>query len=203
MVAKYSAGPPFVECGGLENPTIASYDLTIAAMAKLKVGASLVGGPGLDEQIRAAQMCRYLQIHRPLEASCPGYVCENPATGGLPLERLPDKYHSGNEIGTAICLSVLEHVAQPFEAIEVLWEAMKLGGLVIVSVPWEFPHHPSDGEDNWRFSPTGLRHVFRPKFWQVLEAGWRLQISASAGVLDIRSGEPQAIRSAYICARAS
>jgi len=32
MVERYAAQGPFVECGGLETPIIASYDNTIAAM---------------------------------------------------------------------------------------------------------------------------------------------------------------------------
>jgi hypothetical protein len=37
--------------------------------------------------------------------------------------------------------------------------------------------------------------------WEILESAWRLDISADAGVLDIHTGQPQAIKSCYIVAR--
>lgn len=203
MVAKH--GPPrapFVECGGIENPTIASYQLTIDAMEEAKQRNHM---PYVDElpreQIAAAQHARYLRIRRPLDTALPGYALEDPATGGLPIERLAEKYNGDRAIGTAILLSVLEHVANPFLAIERLRDAMQIGGLAIISVPFMFPEHFGP-EDNFRFTPTGLRHVFDSPRWQVIDGGWRLRIPADAGVRCIRTGKPQAIESCFIAARA-
>jgi hypothetical protein len=210
MVAKYSARPPYVECGGLSDPCIASYDLTIKAMREARDTHGYSNADVPTDVTRAAQMCRYLQIHRPLEASCPGYRLENPETGGLPLERLAEKYDParGTGIGTAILLSVLEHVADPFEAIDRLRDVMTPGGLVIVSVPWAFPTHYGP-EDNWRISESGLRHIFSPPAgsgesarWTILESGKRLDVPAEAGVLD-GQGRAQIVQSAYIVARAA
>ncbi len=83
---------------------------------------------------------------------------------------------------------------------------MMTGGLAIVSVPFCFPFHPSP-EDNFRFTPTGLRHVFtalkgEPQRWEVLQADWRLDIPAEAAVLDIKTGRAQAIKSCHLVARA-
>lgn len=203
-----------MECGGLVRPTIAAYEKTIEKM-KLLEGCVLPGhrviGNVSAELIIEAQRARYLDIERPL-SFLGEYVIENPeAPGGLPLERLAEKYNpaNGTGIGTAILLSVLEHVVDPFHAIDCLWQAMAPGGLAIVSVPFTFPHHPQGGmgEDNFRFTPTGLRHVFghhpdEPAQWEVLEADWRLRIDAGQGVLDIHTGKPQAIESCYIAARA-
>ena len=221
MVAKYSARPPYVEAGGIEFPTIAAYEKTIEAMAKLRwlqthePDGRVKYAECIDElsehDVREAQMCRYLRIHRPLEAACPGYLLEDPATGGLPLERLSEKYDParGTGIGTAILLSVLEHVDDPFAAIDALREAMVLGGLVIVSVPFQFPEHAGGGQDCWRFTPTALRHVFspargseHPPVWSICETDWRLRIDAGQGVLDIHTGKPQAIESCFLVARA-
>jgi len=213
VVAKH--GPlidgPIVECGGLIRPTIANYQKTIDAMNAV---AMQHGFDMAAPAIRAAQMARYENIERPL-SFLGDYIIENPETGGTPLELLERKYRGDNKIGTAILLSVLEHVEDPFWAINQLGFAMKPGGLVIVSVPFIFPHHPGSGEDNFRFTSTGLRKVFgqrnygRPETeypdgenkWEVLESAWRLDISASAGVLDIHTGQPQAIKSCYIAAR--
>ena len=197
MVAKYGAKPPFVDVGGLEKPCIADYSLTIDAM-------ELLGGISpkhSDEDVIAAQQARYLDVFRPLEASCPGYVCENPETGGLLVEDLRQKFDGS--IGTAILLSVLEHVDDPLRAVRRLRFAMARGGLVIISVPFTFPYHPESGQDCWRFTPTGLGKLFeRSPGWTVLEADWRLDIPAEAGVIDLKTGRAQIIKSAYLVARA-
>ena len=213
LVAKYGPAPqPIVDVGGLERPCVADYQRTIDAMAPIADGAHCspgslyIGNPA----VRAAQMCRYLDIERPL-SFLGEYALENPETGGRLLEDLATKYRPdlGTGIGTAILLSVLEHVADPFVAIDGLRDAMATGGLAIVSVPFTFPWHPQggSGEDNFRFTPTGLRHVFtapkgEPQRWEVLDADWRLDIPAEAGVLDIKTGRAQAIKSCYIVARA-
>jgi len=211
LAHKYEARGPFVECGGIPDPTIADYSRTIEAMAKLKTDSWGDVPPESirPEAIRDAQMCRYIHIHRPLSFLDENYVCEDPATGGLPIEQLAAKYDpdDGTGIGTAILLSVLEHVADPFEAIDRLRDAMQVGGLAIVSTPWAFPTHYGP-EDNWRISESGLRHIFSPPAgtgeparWQILESGPRLNIPAEAGILD-GDGRAQIVQSAFICARA-
>ena len=197
MVAKYGAKGPYIDIGGLEKPCIADYSLTIEAM-------ELLGGirpKHSDEDVMAAQMARYLDVFRPLEASCPGYEIVNPETGGPPIKFLYRRFPGS--IGTAILLSVLEHVSNPFGATDDLYRSMATGGLAIVSVPFCFPYHPSP-EDHWRFTPTGLRECFEHNdLWEVLEADWRLDIPAEAGVIDLKTGRDQIIKSCYIVARAT
>ncbi len=231
LVAKYGPAPqPVIDVGGLSRPCVADYQVTIEKMRLLE-GCVLPGqrviGNVSAELVIEVQKARYLDIERPL-SFLGDYVIENPEAGGLPLERLAEKYNSAGvnvenvdtrtgdvvlggpgRIGTAILLSVLEHVADPFHAIDCLWQAMKPGGIAIVSVPFAFPHHPQggSGEDNFRFTPTGLRHVFgshpdEPKQWEVLACDWRLRIGADQGVLDIHTMRPQSIESCFIAARA-
>ncbi len=206
MVEKYGpAKQPIVECGGIANPCIADYQRTIDAMRELYERTP----QPTNEEIHAAQTCRYLNIERPLSFLGP-YELEDPAVkGGLPLERLAEKYHGNDAIGTAILLSVLEHVDDPFEAVDRLRDAMADDGIAIVSVPFMFPLHEQCGQDCWRFTPTGLRHLFSPPkgtelppCWEILESGWRLRIGADAGVIDLTTGKPQAIESCYLVARA-
>jgi hypothetical protein len=195
---KYGPFPDLiVDVGGLERPTIADYSVTIELMKTARNYNDVVN----------AQQARYRNVVRPLSFLSPDYVIENPETDGVPIEKLSDKYggvrwvslkHS--TIGTAILLSVLEHVNNPFESVKCLSDSVSPSGLVIVSVPWMFPHHHGP-EDNWRFSPTGLRHVFKSPSWEILECDWRLRITADAGVLDIHTGKPQAIESCYLIAR--
>ncbi len=194
VAAKYGPLPqPVVEVGGLEDPCIADYQRTIDAMR--------VPRPSWPpEEIRAAQEARYLKIHRPLEASAPGYRCEDPSTGGCDIEDLPERYGSSHW-GTIIALSTLEHVRDLDEAASALYRAIRPNGLLVVSVPFEFPYHPSP-KDYWRFTPDALRVLFIEEAWWVLECDWRLNIPASAGVLNTQNGEPQAIRSCYLVGRA-
>jgi hypothetical protein len=208
MVAKYGplADGPIVECGGLLRPCVAKYEVTVAAMAKhaadgcfgLCDDIAALGGNKMEcPGVRAAQMARYQNIERPL-SFLGDYLLEDPGQGGVPIEGLAAKY--GKAIGTAILLSVLEHVDRPWEVPDQLVRAMVPGGLIVVSVPWAFPWHGSPG-DHFRYSPTGLGHLFRHDALRILETAWRLDVPASAGVLDIRTGLPQIIQSAYLVAR--
>lgn len=187
---------PIVEVGGLENPCIADYDRTIKAMAELQRR-----GWAPDEQVAEAQRCRYLNIHRPL-SFLGEYRIENPETGGMSIGDLANHCeNTGHYMGTVIALSVLEHTDEPFSAVDDMHLMLSPGGMCIVSVPFQFPHHPSP-EDNWRFTPTGLSRLFNPGQWAVLYCDWRLRIPADAGVLDLHTGKPQAVESCGIIARA-
>ena len=205
---RYSLPKPIVECGGIANPCIASYGLTVAAMSALRETCVAENREPTTDEVRAAQMCRYIDKHMPLSFLGP-YELEDPSEGGLEIEHLAEKHDpsKGTGIGTAILLSVLEHVADPFEAIDRLRDAMAPGGIVIVSVPWSFPDH--DGpEDCWRISQAGLRHIFsppcgseRPPCWQILELGQHVDVPAEAGVLD-SEGKAQIVKGVFIVAKA-
>lgn len=191
---KYGPLPqPIVEVGGLEDPCIADYDRTIKAMAELRYQ------PGrIDEQVIAAQRARYLNIHRPL-SFLGEYEISNPETGGMDIGDLAG--HAPECYGTVIALSVLEHTENPFAAVDDMRATMQIGGVCIVSVPFQFPCHPSP-KDLWRFTPDGLRALFGSDEWEVLYCDWRLRIPADAGVLDLHTGKPQAVESCAIIARA-
>lgn len=187
---KYGPFPrPIVDVGGLERPCIADYQVTIDAMKTVDRSD--------PKAVLNAQKSRYQNIHRPLSFLDPDYIIENPETGGSTVEELEVKYPSA--IGTAVLLSVLEHVRDPFLAVDSLGYAMRRGGIAIVSVPWMFPYHPSP-RDLWRFSPDALRYLFSA--WEILACEWRLKIGADEGVLNLRDGRPQAIESAFLIARA-
>lgn len=197
VVAKWGPLPtPVVEVGGLEAPTIADYSKTIAAMETVR-GRTYSRFEDGEADIAAAQRARYIQRHRPLEEWAPRYVIDNPETGGGAVETFDQRH---KELGSVLCFSTLEHVENPWVAVEAIHDAMRPGGLCVVSVPFLFPYHPSP-QDRWRFSPDGLRALFREQEWEVLYVDWRLRIPASAGVLDIRTGEPQAIESCALVAR--
>lgn len=59
-----------------------------------------------------------------------------------------------------VCTEVLEHTLQPFNAVDELERLLKHGGLVFVSVPFDFRIH-GPLPDCWRFTEHGLRALFK------------------------------------------
>jgi 2-polyprenyl-3-methyl-5-hydroxy-6-metoxy-1,4-benzoquinol methylase len=65
-----------------------------------------------------------------------------------------------------ICTEVLEHTANPFNAVNTLQSLLKDGGKAFVTTPFNFRiHNPLP--DNWRFTEHGLRELF--KMWSSVE----------------------------------
>ncbi len=182
-----------IDAGGFSDPCIADYDITIAAMAELQKKSHTPYRDELSsEDVEAAQKARYLGTHLPF-SFLGDYEIENPESGGKRIEDLePGKY------GTVLCFSVLEHCPFPGVIATSLRKALKPGGLLVLSVPFQFPYH--DQIDYWRLSPEALRVLFGA--WDIVECGWHLQIPADAGVLCTRTWKPQIIEASYIVARA-
>jgi SAM-dependent methyltransferase len=59
-----------------------------------------------------------------------------------------------------VCTEVLEHTLQPFDAVREIKRMLKPGGLVLVSVPFNFRIH-GPLPDCWRFTEHGLRALFK------------------------------------------
>lgn len=70
-----------------------------------------------------------------------------------------DESLGGKRFGTIICLSVLEHCAQPFLMAQNLTKLLKPEGKICLSVPfaWKFHGYPSD---YWRFTHEGIKVLF-------------------------------------------
>ena len=68
------------------------------------------------------------------------------------------------EYDGVICISVLEHVYDPFAAVENLRNSLKPGGLFIGYTPFLFRYHGPKSlafKDYYRFSRDGLCYLFR------------------------------------------
>jgi SAM-dependent methyltransferase len=76
-------------------------------------------------------------------------------------EFLPD-----NGFDMIVCTEVLEHVLQPFSAVEELRRLLRPGGLLFVTVPFNFRIH-GPLPDCWRFTEHGLRALFQN--WEIVE----------------------------------
>lgn len=60
------------------------------------------------------------------------------------------------EFDVVICEQVLEHVSQPFIAVQTLYKLVKPSGTFIVNTPFLIKLHGML-EDYWRFTPSGMR----------------------------------------------
>jgi SAM-dependent methyltransferase len=65
-----------------------------------------------------------------------------------------------------VCTEVLEHVLQPFAAAAELRRLLRPGGLLFVTVPFNFRIH-GPLPDCWRFTEHGLRALFHN--WEIVE----------------------------------
>lgn len=67
-----------------------------------------------------------------------------------------------------LCTQVLDDIPDPKEALREFNRVLKVGGMVLISVPVTAPL-PSDGADLWRFTPKGLRLLFTEAGFEVID----------------------------------
>lgn len=123
------------------------------------VGVDMAGGPGVDV------VCDLTQDFEVVDAAL-----------------------NGQRFGTIICLSVLEHVDQPFRMAENLSKLLKPGGAVCLSAPfaWKFHGYPSD---YWRFTHEGIRKLFSGLEFQEEHCGTTTSQRGSFRPLDTEIGK--------------
>lgn len=73
----------------------------------------------------------------------------------LPLE--------DDSVDAYCCLAVLEHVKNPFTAVNQMQRTLKKGGLCLIYAPFIYRYHPLPGyfEDYWRYTEDGLKELFK------------------------------------------
>jgi SAM-dependent methyltransferase len=92
-------------------------------------------------------------------------VVENPAAdlhGSVEALPVPDA-----SFDVVLCTQVLEHTADPQQAVRELRRVTAPGGRVLASTHGVEVYHPSP-EDNWRWTHTGLERLFRTVDWSAL-----------------------------------
>ena len=72
------------------------------------------------------------------------------------LCRTNDALIPGDHYDFVVCTEVLEHTLQPFHAVAEMRRVLKPGGLLFLSVPFNFRIH-GPLPDCWRFTEHGLR----------------------------------------------
>lgn len=65
----------------------------------------------------------------------------------------------GERFNTVVSTETLEHVSNPWRAVERMYDALNPGGLCFIAVPWIFEYHPYP-DDYWRISHAGLALMF-------------------------------------------
>jgi SAM-dependent methyltransferase len=77
-----------------------------------------------------------------------------------------NKIIPANIFDMIVCTEVLEHVVNPFRAVDEMERILSTGGLIFVSTPFNFRIH-KPLPDCWRFTEHGLKQLFRN--WEIIE----------------------------------
>lgn len=90
------------------------------------------------------------------------------------LDKVPD-YHpdiigdvqnldlASESIGAFICIAVLEHLEEPWRAVQEMHRVLMPGGYCFIYIPFLYYYHPLDGyyKDFYRFTSDGIKHLTR------------------------------------------
>jgi len=190
---KYNFASPLLDAGGLENPTIADYDISVAKALSLEL--QLEQYEWKMTIPHPVQNDRYVSIHRPWQFIDPNYLILNPEYGHPSIEKLPLSY--SNMFNTIILVSVFEHVENPYTVSDALYQLLKPGGYLFNSTPFVFPYHPSP-EDNFRYSPVALKRIHESSGFTWLEGDFHVNYPSTQGIgLPTDCGAPQNIMGSY------
>lgn len=96
------------------------------------------------------------------------YVLSNitNAPGFLYLDALNNGL-ADNSVDNYVCISVLEHIPDPFQMLSEVRRTLKPGGKLLLIVPFLYPFHP-DPSDFFRFTDRGLAVLL--KGFRVIQA---------------------------------
>ena len=110
MHEKYHFKPILLDAGGLKEPTIADYEISIKKAIHIELDDSK--GTKYHTTIpHPEQNDRYVHMRRPWSFIDSSYMILNPEYGDPYIEDLPQKY--SDYFNTIILVSVFEHVSNP------------------------------------------------------------------------------------------
>ncbi|MGB3081359.1 MAG: methyltransferase domain-containing protein [Candidatus Omnitrophota bacterium] len=73
-----------------------------------------------------------------------------------------------NSVDTIICLSVLEHLERPLEAVSEMRRVLKSGGYAILTSPF-FWHLHEEPRDFYRYTKYGIKYLLEENGFQIIE----------------------------------
>lgn len=78
------------------------------------------------------------------------------------IGHLYTRFEDGS-VDAIICTEVLEHVKDPFDAVDSMHNALRTGGTLLVTSPFIWPWHgkPDEYSDYWRFTHEGWRLLLK------------------------------------------
>jgi len=190
---KYNLSGPLLDAGGLENPTVADYDISVKKAYRPTLE---LGGHRREIVVpHENQKDRYIPINRPWKFIDKDYLILNPENGAPSIEELPKHYEE--QFQTVILTSVFEHVVDPFICSDALYKIIKPGGYIINCAPFMFPQH--DEVDNWRYSPQALRYIHEKSGFTFIEGDYHIQYKTTDGIGNYHDfNEPQPIIGCYV-----
>ncbi len=105
------------------------------------------------------------------------------------LHMIPDASYDG-----IICCAVLEHVYDPFRAVEEMKRVLKPGGQLFAYVPFLYGYHARPGaySDYYRFTHEGVQYLFR-KFHDIDLCAVRGNFSTLMNLLPGKLGRLQSV----------
>jgi hypothetical protein len=200
---KYTFNSPLLDAGGLKNPCISDYQISISKALHFVVNDSAKGIANLEVTVpHPEQTDRYVNIGYPWRFIDKEYTILNPEYGDPPIEDLPKLYPQG--FNTVVMVSVFEHVVNPYHVSQAIFDLLKPGGFLFNSTPFLFPYHPSP-EDNFRYSPQALKHIHTSTGFNWIEGDFHINFSSKVGIGDTNRsnyGAPTAIMASYaLCQR--
>ena len=140
-------------------------------------------GVVLDVGAKAAPYERYVRAERYVRldidpAKKPDICCD-----------LHELKWDGDPFDTVLAIEVLEHLYDPQRAIDRIYDALKPGGVCILSTRFLYRYHP-DPQDHYRFTWDSLKYLFRnfrhvevvhhgnraQVIWEMINAGGRTRV---------------------------